>query len=624
MKPIHLLVCLCAAALWCPEGIAALIVTSLDDSGPGSLRSAIAGATAGETINFSVTGTLTLSSGQLLIDKPLRITGPGSSQLLVQRSSDPGTPEFRIFRITSAGVSISGLSVGNGRLVGTFDDGAGILNSGELSLSACLLTGNTTAGDYSRGAAIYNDFGARLTIDQCRFERNRGTGLYAAGGAVYIFGAASISRSSFIENSAADLGGGVHIDYFGVAALAACTFAGNAATGESGAGGGLYNFGEVALTNCTFSGNSAVSSGGGIHNDALSRLLTIRSCTITANAAPDGSAIHNAGDAFFQSGTVDVRNTIIVANVNAPDFQNDGTVQSGGHNLFGLVAGNPVTPKPGDQFGVAATAVNLGPLAGNGGPTLTHALLAGSIALDAGDDSDCPPADQRGAPRPGGSHCDIGAFELGNAAPGIQCPEAMTLECSSADGALAGVTVNVRDADGNALTVVWSVDDVAYQTNFLQSGTTTDPTGVSLLARFGMGAHDLSVSVWDGITAPVTCSTTVTVRDSLPPIIHGITATPNLLSPPNHKLVPVRLRVTASDACGPVSSRIKSVTTDDPDAGKGHGNKSPDWVITGDLTLELRAERSDRAGRVYSITVECSDRAGNSSTGVVNVTVSGN
>src|SRR6185503_11913011 len=90
-------------------------VTSTADSGLGSLREAIASAAPGETIGFSTGATITLTSGELFIDKDLIISGPGASNLLIQRSTAAGTPDFGIFHIAQGMVVISGLTVSNGR-----------------------------------------------------------------------------------------------------------------------------------------------------------------------------------------------------------------------------------------------------------------------------------------------------------------------------------------------------------------------------------------------------------------------------------------------------------------------------------------------------------------------------
>src|SRR5213078_2031480 len=125
------------ALLLTDSGRAATVTTTADD-GLGSLREAIANAAPGETIDFSSVSTITLTSGELLIDKDLIISGPGASNLVIQRSTAIGTPDFRIFDVLSGNVIISGLTVSNGR----DDVGGGIYNLADLSLNDCAITGN--------------------------------------------------------------------------------------------------------------------------------------------------------------------------------------------------------------------------------------------------------------------------------------------------------------------------------------------------------------------------------------------------------------------------------------------------------------------------------------------------
>jgi hypothetical protein len=97
-----------------------------------------------------------------------------------------------------------------------------------------------------------------------------------------------------------------------------------------------------------------------------------------------------------------------------------------------------------------------------------------------------------------------------------------------------------------------------------------------------------------------------------PPVIASVTATPSVIWPPNHKMVPVTVLADASAACGPPVCRIVSITSDEPANGAGDGNTSPDALFVG-LTAEIRAERAGGGllGRTYTITVECTDTAGN-------------
>jgi len=118
--------------------------------------------------------------------------------------------------------------------------------------------------------------------------------------------------------------------------------------------------------------------------------------------------------------------------------------------------------------------------------------------------------------------------------------------------------------------------------------------------------------------ASITHIFTVTVKDSEPPTILEATATPQILWPPNNHLQPVTVNVSATDNCHVAGSKIISVTSNESDR---HG-RSDDWEITSDLTLNLRASRiGTGAGRIYTITVQCTDDSGNASTKTVNVTV---
>ena len=146
-----------------PTFAVTLTVASTNDNGAGSLRQAMQTAAPGDTINFLITGTITLTSGELLIATNLSIVGPGAGSLTVMRSSTPGTPSFRIFNIAGGTVSISGVTISNGLVVGATGSGAfppdpgpggsggsgsagGILNQATLFLANCAINGNSAVG----------------------------------------------------------------------------------------------------------------------------------------------------------------------------------------------------------------------------------------------------------------------------------------------------------------------------------------------------------------------------------------------------------------------------------------------------------------------------------------------
>lgn len=209
-----------------------------------------------------------------------------------------------------------------------------------------------------------------------------------------------------------------------------------------------------------------------------------------------------------------------------------------------------------------------------------------------------------------------------NVPPMIACPEPAMVECASRRGTPVTVSVNVSDANGDALTVVWKVDGRRYQTNMVPAGGPPTEAQVALNGVFGAGVHQVEVSVTDGNSDPVVCNTTVTVQDTTPPVIHAIRATPPVLWPPNHRMVPVTVWVRASDECSRVTCRIVSVTSNESRDGRGDGKTSRDWRIISPRIVLLRAERSGHGdGRVYTVTVECTDASGNKTRGTVNVKV---
>jgi hypothetical protein len=142
-------------------------------------------------------------------------------------------------------------------------------------------------------------------------------------------------------------------------------------------------------------------------------------------------------------------------------------------------------------------------------------------------------------------------------------------------------------------------------------------------ALFPLGNTVVNFTATDDAGNVAVSSIIVTVVDTTAPTIASVTASPDILWPPNHKMGPVTVSVDVSDVCdAALDCQIVSVSSNEPANGVGDGNTQPDWVITGDLTVDLRAERSGPgSGRVYTITVQCTDDSGNSSSGEVLVRV---
>ena len=276
-------------------------------------------------------------------------------------------------------------------------------NSGGAGGSNWYIVGGA-GGSGSSGAGIYA--GGSLALTDCTVSRNT-CGNGGAGGALWPGGTGS-GRAA---------GGG----------------------GAGGFGGGIFAVGDLSLTNCTVSDNAcrygghggygpggggafgACGNGGGIYRSSGANVAFLVSCSIVGNHAgvpnPDGQV---GGDGtgggvwapYFPPLPFRCLNTIIALNSGvAPDVC--GTFTSQGYNLIAVTNGSSGFPGPGDRVGSSGAPLDprIGPLADNGGPTFTRALLPGSPAIEAGTAIGVPPTDQRGVPRPQGPSVDIGAFE---------------------------------------------------------------------------------------------------------------------------------------------------------------------------------------------------------------------
>lgn len=348
--------------------------------GACTLRAAIQEANAndarGDTITFSsgLSGTITLSNGELVI------------------IDDNDTPDIDDLIIQGPGartLTVSGNSAGR---VFRIEDNASV------SISGLTITNGNSSPELFGGGIL-----------------NRGT--------------LALSNSTVSANTAPH-GGGIQNTAGSKLTLVSSTISGNAATGtttSSGEGGGIRDFsGSVTLTNSTISANTA-SSGGGIYTNDGS--VTLTNSTVSANTAT------NTGGGILpvDLGEGMLSNTIIAGN-SAPNSPDAGFVDSQGNNLIGNTTGSS---------GWATSDLQnvnplLGPLQDSGGPTNTHLLLPASPAVDAANNTTCPPRDQRGVARKDGDGngtrvCDIGAFERNDLTP----PKVTTTEPMAGNTGLA-------------------------------------------------------------------------------------------------------------------------------------------------------------------------------------------
>jgi hypothetical protein len=449
--------------------------TNIDIQGPGADQLTVRRNTGDDYSIFTITGDttevsisgMTISNGNAP-DCGGGISIPGNSTLSVTDS---------IISDNSAGFDGGGIcNAGTESTVTVTDStiahnsalfGGGLRNDGTLTVSGSTISGNsatnqgrgTSAQDV--GGGIYNNFGT-LTVSGSTISDNSAGGSSGGkgGGIDSLGGTVKVTSSTISGNTAAGgssngsdggWGGGIYYESGdGNLTVTDSTISDNSATagqppdgqtaGAGGYGGGIYTDSELAvcgdpasatstttITNSTISGNSAAdgvdshgavdAGGGGIYNQ--DGLTVINNSTITNNTAPDGwgSGVASYGDCWTPT---KVLSSIISANTNTDVdfvFEDLNSFTSNGYNLIGDGNATAAFNQTGDQTNVGDP--RLGALADNGGPTKTHALLAGSPAIDKGK-SDLT-TDQRGQHRPfddpsiapatGGDNSDIGSFE---------------------------------------------------------------------------------------------------------------------------------------------------------------------------------------------------------------------
>jgi hypothetical protein len=272
--------------------------------------------------------------------------------------------------------------------------GGGIYNfDGTLTLNGTTVSGNSVTGNAANGGGIANDLDRPLTLNDSIVSDNTADG---GGGGIINSGALSLNNS-VISGNRASSGGGIVSNGTRELILNNSTISSNVATVGEGGGISIGVMGLTTLTNSTISGNIA-STGGAIFGFAYS--VTINATTIVGNS----SGI-NFSSLFFSMSTLSLRNSLL-ANAGA---NCSGPLTSSDYNLSSDASCMSLT-QPHDMNNINPL---IGPLAGNGGPTQTHALLSGSPALNRipAVGANCPATDQRGVARPQGLGCDIGAYE---------------------------------------------------------------------------------------------------------------------------------------------------------------------------------------------------------------------
>jgi Ca2+-binding RTX toxin-like protein len=367
---------------------------------------------------FLVTGHLTLSD--VTISHGIADTGNGvgggiynqkgtvtlnASRMIDNRAVQGGGAIFNELGGTVIGDGTTLFDNRTGR-----DSGGAIYNNGAIDFSQSVFSENVCFNAGHGGGAIFNNSGgAHGKITDSTFTGNRCPSASSlscpcpgrpGGGAITNLGRLEIKRSTFSGNHV-DNNGGAILNFGGRIELSESTLAGNVAGNQ---GGGVYNVGHLFMWNVTLSGNHAVT-GGALYNafyNAGFQQLVVDNSTLSANSAT------GAGAAMFGElhASIDIANSIIANPTSEAPCAGGGGVDEDSLKNLATVRGC------GPSFAIGDP--KLGPLADNGGPTDTHALLSGSAAINAGDNLACPSIDQRGFPRPrtDADPCDMGSFEV--------------------------------------------------------------------------------------------------------------------------------------------------------------------------------------------------------------------
>ena len=522
-------------------------VASCDEASFDAALATVQGS-GGGTITFSCTGTIGFTS-QKTITSTVTIIGNGGVIF-------DGGNRTRLFQVDpGATLELADLVLRNGNAA--TGDGGAIRNSGTLMIMSSTFRNNIGGrGDFhilrGRGGAIHN--GGTLTIVASTFSNNGAE----ASGAINNRGRLEITASTFSSNRAA-VGGA--ISNFGTVTINASTFSVN----NAAVGGAIYNSdgilhdldGTVAITTSTFSGNSA-GIGGAIHTDFGT--LTITSSLLSGNSASSGGAIYNrqgratitastlsgnsaddSGGAIRNSGTLEITASTLSGNSASEGgaiYDSFGTVAIGasivansptGDNCFEVLAdditslGSNLSDEASCPFTATgdipnSTAINLGALADNGGPTQTMLPGAGSDAIDAADCSLSSAQDQRGADRPNApaTTCDIGAVEVGATVP-VQLIAVYSTSGTIDEGGSATFEAVAYGPDNGNLTYAFDCNNNGdYETPGTGSGTTGTAS-----CRYPIdGIYTVGVQVCDGADAGNcdTGTTTVTVNNVAPEI----------------------------------------------------------------------------------------------------------
>ena len=372
----------------------------------GTVQNGVDAALAGGTVNLAA-ATYTLAQ-EVAINKNITVRGAAANTTTVS-----GNNASRVFNVrSSVTATLDKMTIANGNTTSNLysNNGAGIYNEGQLTLSNSIISQNTAASseplDEPRGGGVFNS--GTLNVVDTVISNNTSTAS-SYGGGIASTGTLNINRSTLSGNSSKLSGGGLISS--GPATISNTTISGNTAGID---GGGLVDYsGSITptlISNSTISGNTANESGGGI---LTIHPMNIVNSTIVNNTALNGGGITNKSQ-------INIANSIVAGNISQTDFslneiadKDGGVMTSQGHNLVGQNSnrGGFITTTS-DILVPGAIAAQIGALANNGGTTLTHAVLPGSLAIDAANPATATTTGQTGNAIAGAAR-DIGAYEFG-------------------------------------------------------------------------------------------------------------------------------------------------------------------------------------------------------------------
>jgi len=356
----------------------------------------------------------------LVIRKSLELRGLDRSTTII----DGGGAGSVVYVDAGTAVTLSGLTLRGG----SSDSGSGILNLGAVTVRDCDIVNNRTQAERSFGGALFN-YGGTVLIEDSTIDGNEAS----YGGAIFNTGDVRLFTSQ-VKNNIGRLGGGAVYNRTGFILMNAMHVGGNRVT-TAGFGGALYNADLAAVANSVIEGNRAAEFGGALYQYAGG--LYVSNTTLSANEGAYGG-----GGIYLLSGESVVTSSTLARNrgsIGGALNNNEGylniinsiVADSPGSNCFGTITSDGYNLDSGNTCGFTAAGdktnadARLGELRDNGGFSITHALLPGSAAIDAGDLAGCLdyngydlPTDQRGYGRTedgdgdGDAICDMGAYEL--------------------------------------------------------------------------------------------------------------------------------------------------------------------------------------------------------------------